>query len=39
MSDFVKFLSTAPVTLIAFSSLILTVFILINYVLPDVLAF
>jgi photosystem I subunit 9 len=39
MADFTKFLSTAPVTFVLFSSLTLTVFIMINRFFPDVLTF
>ncbi len=39
MSDFAKFLSTAPVALILFSSFVFALFIEINRFFPDILTF
>ncbi len=39
MADFTKFLSTAPVALVLFSSAVLALFIEINRFFPDILAF
>ncbi|NJL99777.1 MAG: Photosystem I reaction center subunit IX [Synechococcaceae cyanobacterium SM2_3_2] len=39
MADFTKFLSTAPVTFVLFSSLIFGLFIEINRFFPDILTF
>lgn len=39
MEDFLKFLSTAPVALTLFSTLILGLFIEINRFFPDILTF
>jgi len=39
MTDFVKFLSTAPVALVLFSTFVLGLFIEINRFFPDILTF
>lgn len=39
MADFVKFLSTAPVALVLFSTVVLGLFIEINRFFPDILTF
>lgn len=39
MDNFVKFLFTAPVAAVLFTSAVLTVFILINNATPDLLTF